>query len=231
VYGWRTGAALTTRDGVFCLKYEYGHDRVNGDYNTVGGFVNIGFQLENVLNGESPFTLPEPVFSSPRNLRRMLTQKVKREWHEPAAIVQSRTSVVGGGAGCDEFLASLTVLGSGGVYGVNDTPFPPFPHTSLDPTKSIVVEFDYQFDTAPIGGSAFWEPAVINAGFTAFNFFAGSVPTGQSGHLSITLNGAGLNQSNFTSTNADPSQVVFLNIIAGGTNSLAITNVCIHFNQ
>ena len=90
VYGWRTGADLTTRDGAFSLKYEYGHDRVNGDYNTVGGFVNIGFQLENVFNGESPFTLPEPIFNSPRNLRRMLTQKVKRDWHQPTAVVQSR---------------------------------------------------------------------------------------------------------------------------------------------
>jgi Inverse autotransporter, beta-domain len=87
VYGWRTGADLTTRDGVFSLKYEYGHDRVNGDYNTVGGFVNIGFQLENVLNGESPFTAPEPIFNSPRNLRRMLTQKAKRDWHQPTAVI------------------------------------------------------------------------------------------------------------------------------------------------
>ena len=56
VYGWRTGADLTTRDGVFCLRYDYGQDKINGNYNTVGGFVNIGFQAENLLKGESPFT-------------------------------------------------------------------------------------------------------------------------------------------------------------------------------
>jgi len=93
VYGWRTGADLTTRDGVFSLKYEYGHDKINGAYNTVGGFVNIGFQLENVLNGESPFTAPEPVFKSPRNLRRMLTQKVKRDWHQPTAVVLANAAL------------------------------------------------------------------------------------------------------------------------------------------
>ena len=104
VYGWRTGADLTTRDGVFSLKYEYGHDGVNGSYNTVGGFVNIGFQLENVLNGESPFTLPEPIFNSPRNLRRMLTQKVKRDWHQPTAVVLTRTVSTAAGGRRLEFL-------------------------------------------------------------------------------------------------------------------------------
>jgi hypothetical protein len=89
VYGWRGGADLTTRDGVFTLRYEYGRDRLDGDYNTVGGFVNVGFQLENLLSFESPFTLPEPVFRSPRNLRRMLGLKVKRNWCQPAAVLLS----------------------------------------------------------------------------------------------------------------------------------------------
>jgi hypothetical protein len=85
VRGWRGGADLTTRDGMFSVRYEHGQDRLNGDYNTVGGFVNVGFQLENVLSGESPFTMPEPVFRSPRNLRRLLGLKVKRNWHQPDA--------------------------------------------------------------------------------------------------------------------------------------------------
>jgi len=85
VYGWRGGADLTTRDGVFTLRYEYGSDRLNGDYNTVGGFVNVGFQLENLLSGEGPFTLPEPVFRSPRDIRRLLGLKVKRNWHQATA--------------------------------------------------------------------------------------------------------------------------------------------------
>jgi len=113
VYGWRGGADLTTRDGVFTVRYEYGHDRIDGYYNTVGGFVNIGFQMENLLNGESPFTLPEPVFRSPRNLWRLLGQKVKRNWYQPEAVVVARAtcpnlqgSMVGNGTsiGTDTFL-------------------------------------------------------------------------------------------------------------------------------
>ncbi len=92
VYGWRGGADLTTRDGVFALRYEYGHDRIDGYYNTVGGFVTVGFQLENLLSFESPFTMPEPVFKSPRDLRRLLGLKVKRNWHQPEAVVMARSS-------------------------------------------------------------------------------------------------------------------------------------------
>lgn len=94
VRGWRGGADLTTRDGVFTVRYEYGHDPINGYYNTVGGFVNVGFRLENLLSGESPFTLPEPVFRSPRDLRRLLGLKVKRNWHQPEAVVMTRSSTV-----------------------------------------------------------------------------------------------------------------------------------------
>jgi hypothetical protein len=97
VYGWRTGADLTTRDGVFSVRYEYGSDRLNGQYNTIGGFVNVGFQLENLLSFESPFTMPEPVFKSPRDLRRLLGLKVKRNWHQPAAVVLARQQKAGGG--------------------------------------------------------------------------------------------------------------------------------------
>src|SRR5208283_4088208 len=91
VQGWRGGADLTTRDGMFTVRYEYGHDRLNGDYNTVGGFVTVGFQLENLLSFESPFTMPEPVFRSPRDLRRLLGLKVKRNWYQPEAVVLARS--------------------------------------------------------------------------------------------------------------------------------------------
>ena len=97
VYGWRGGADLTTRDGMFTLRYEYGKDRLNGSYNTVGGFVNVGFQLENLFSGESPFMMPEPVFRSPRALRRLLGLKVKRNWHQPSAVAVSRAVT----PGCD----------------------------------------------------------------------------------------------------------------------------------
>lgn len=91
VRGWRGGADLTTRNGMFTLRYEYGHDPLNGYYNTIGGLVTVGFNLENVLSGKSPLTLPEPVFRSPRNLRRLLGLKVKRNWYQPEAVILARS--------------------------------------------------------------------------------------------------------------------------------------------
>ena len=77
-YGWRTGAELKSRDGALSLKYEAAHDRVNSTYHTIGGFVNVGLELEKLASGESPFVMPEPLFKSPRNLRRWFTRKVQR---------------------------------------------------------------------------------------------------------------------------------------------------------
>ncbi|MBI4966288.1 MAG: hypothetical protein HY913_23620 [Desulfomonile tiedjei] len=92
VYGWRTGGDLTTKNGTFTIRYEHGHDRIAGSYNTIGGFVNVGVQLDNLLKLESPFTAPEPVFKSPRNLERMLTQQVHRNWHLPNSVVFARSA-------------------------------------------------------------------------------------------------------------------------------------------
>ena len=87
VYGLRSGADLTTADGVFKVSAEYGNDRLTGQYGQVGAYVNIGFQAENIVKGESPFTKPEPIFRSPRNLRQMASQKVKRNWRKPSAVI------------------------------------------------------------------------------------------------------------------------------------------------
>jgi hypothetical protein len=95
VCGWNGGAEIKSRNGVFSVKAETGRDRINGTYYTVGGYANVGLQLENVLNGESPFTAPEPIFQSPRNLRRLLGLKVKRNWYAPATVVLSRMSKLG----------------------------------------------------------------------------------------------------------------------------------------
>ncbi len=82
-YGWNTEAEVRTRNGMFSAKAGTGHDPVNGWYHTVGGFVNVGLDFSNLLNGESPFGMPEPIFRSPRNLRRLLTQKVDRNYMSP----------------------------------------------------------------------------------------------------------------------------------------------------
>lgn len=89
--GYRTGADLTTRDGLLRFTADYGHDGVVGSYGSVGGYVTLGFQLENVLWGGSPFSMPEPVFQSPRNLRRLLTRPVHRLWNKPSSVVANPT--------------------------------------------------------------------------------------------------------------------------------------------
>jgi hypothetical protein len=89
-YGWNTEAEVRTRNGMFSVKAGTGHDPVNGWYHTVGGFVNVGLDFGNLLKGESPFEMPEPIFRSPRNLRRILGRKVVRRYSQPAAVIMAR---------------------------------------------------------------------------------------------------------------------------------------------
>lgn len=91
VYGWRAGGEVKTKDGMFSVKYEAGHDRVNRTYHTVGGFVNVGLEPERLLSGESPFVMPEPIFKSPRNLRRWLSRPVQRNTRQVAAVVTTKS--------------------------------------------------------------------------------------------------------------------------------------------
>jgi hypothetical protein len=144
VQGWRGGADLTTRDGVFTLRYEYGHDRINGSYNTVGGFVTVGFQLENLLNFESPFTLPEPVFKSPRDLRRLLGLKVKRNWYQPAAVVLTRSPVIPPSpppTPISVFTETETCLGRPGPPGQAYSLLGPVPVASTGAFTSLTITF------------------------------------------------------------------------------------------
>jgi hypothetical protein len=121
VYGWNAGAELRSRDGVFVVKYDVGHDKINKTYQTVGGFVNVGFQLENLLKGESPITMPEPIFRSPRSLWYMLTQPVKRDWHQPAAAILAQQAASQQAAGATPyFVFLLGPLHSGSMTYVQD---------------------------------------------------------------------------------------------------------------
>ena len=87
VYGLRSGADITTADGVFKVSAEYGNDRLTGQYGQVGAYINIGFQTDNILKGENPFTKPERIFRSPRNLRQFASQPAKRNWRKPSAVI------------------------------------------------------------------------------------------------------------------------------------------------
>ena len=173
VYGWNTGAELKSRDGMFVLKYDVGHDQVNRTYQTVGGFVNMGFQLENLLKGENPFTMPEPIFRSPRSLRHMLTQKVKRNWHQPSAVIPLRQS---SGTKTPQVLLATrttvagTVLWSGGTYGYaiffNEGAVPA---SIVSRLTSIVVTVTLSSNTSDqplqaviVVGLQFWAPDTIS---------------------------------------------------------------------
>ena len=110
VYGWNAGAELKSRDGMFVLRYNAGNDKVNQTYQTIGAFVNVGFQSENILKGESPFTKPTPIFKSPRNLWYMLTQTVNRDWFQPAAVVAAKSNPILAGGPGGVYTAALPLI-------------------------------------------------------------------------------------------------------------------------
>jgi hypothetical protein len=82
VSGYYAGAELKSRDGVFVLKYDVGYDKSNQVYQSVAAFMNMGFQLENLAAGKSPFVMPKPVFQSPRNMTTLTEAKVNRNWRQ-----------------------------------------------------------------------------------------------------------------------------------------------------
>jgi hypothetical protein len=235
VCGWRTGADLTTRDNTFSIRYEYGYDKVNGSYNTIGAFANVGFQLENIFRGESPVTMPQPIFASPRSLAWLLTRKVHRNWHQPTAVVLTNARGAGaGGSGCDRFVLALALVVEAGTTHVFDTAFPAFPRSSLDPTKHVVMEFDFDFKATPTGPLT-W---VIDVrapfpGVAAQNFFIAAAlppPTSASGHMSVTLSTIG-NQGNFITAGVDPDGMSLTVIAPGTAPGASFTNLCVRFNQ
>lgn len=91
-WGWRGTAELATRDGLATLRYEHGRDTINQSYDSVGAYINLAFDSQNLLNWGNPFTLPEPVFKNSRNMERNLTAKVRRNWHQPSAVILSRSA-------------------------------------------------------------------------------------------------------------------------------------------
>lgn len=79
VWGWQTGVELKSANGVLSAKFETAYDPVNDSYQAARACLNIGFQLEKLLEGRNPFGMPERIFSSPRNFNRF-TNKVNRHW-------------------------------------------------------------------------------------------------------------------------------------------------------
>jgi len=156
---------------MFVLQYTVGHDRVDKTYQTVGGFVNVGLQLENLLKGESPFTMPEPIFRSPRSLRHMLTEKVKRDWHQPAAMVLARSS--------SNISSSCSLQGS--VF----IPTPPTIIGSAHNTTSPLIPLIAPGTTVTIC----WCGALVDTPSVVFQFSDGTGPIYKTAPFTMTQGG------------------------------------------
>ena len=89
VYGYYAGAELKSRDGMYVMKYDVGYDNANQVYQSVSAFMNMGFQLENLLDGKSPFVKPKPVFQSPRNMTTLTEAKPNRNWRHTTQAAKS----------------------------------------------------------------------------------------------------------------------------------------------
>jgi hypothetical protein len=109
VYGYYAGAELKSRDGAYVVKYDVGYDNAFAFYQSVAAFVNMGFQLENLLDGKSPFVKPKPVFQSPRSMTTLTQAKPNRNWKH---TTQAATSAVVGARAqtCNCGLQTITVV-------------------------------------------------------------------------------------------------------------------------
>jgi hypothetical protein len=237
VYGWRTGADLTTRDGVFSLRYDHGDDAINGKYDTVGGFVNVGFQLDDLIRGKNPFEAPAPVFNSPRNLANQMVKSVKRDWHQPSSVVIAKSATRTRKCDTTRFFSvfPLNLISGPDVYaGLNS--FAPVPYTCLSPTGAITVSFNYDFHGVNPSGALIFIVAVFDSALNVDNddlrFVFEPPAISSSGDVSMTLPaGAPVPLQNaFVSTGSDPTQL-FITAIAPNTTTLDISNVQVIFNQ
>jgi hypothetical protein len=242
LYGWRVGADLTTRDNVFSLRYEHGEDKINGAYDTVGGFVSVGFQLENLAKGETPFTAPEPVFKSPRNLAAWLTQGVKRNWHQPSSVVVAKSTAVaaGGNSLTRTFPNPFPMTAGPGIFTTigGTQSFTDVPFASLSPTGNITVSFDYDFSGFSPTVVASFAVSVYDSTLSrrvdgAIALLPAISPSGHIGPITLNL-GSGTpfpNQNAFVSTGTNPSRISIAVVTVNSAPTLTISNVQIVFNQ
>lgn len=241
--GWNGGAELKSRDGMFVLKYEAGHDRLDSTYQTIGGYVNVGFQVENLLKGESPFSPPTPIFRSPRNLSYMANQPAGRNWSQPTAVVVTRPGQAlasSGGGNLSVFFGDIPMV-LGGLFAFVSDPYPfDFPSTvpvaSLDPDANMTYQFSFDSDAS---ADSTWE--VFVAASTGTEFLAGDVAfNGASGSVGpVPLNAAGslgppFNQSAFTIPGTTPTRLTLhITRFAGSTvpTYVNVSNAVVYFNQ
>jgi hypothetical protein len=221
--GYTGGAELKSRDGMFVLKYEAGYDRLDNTYQTIGGYVNVGCQLENVIKGESPFTAPTPIFRSPRNLSYMANQPAARNWNQPTAVVLTRpgranlASAAVGGCALSRNTEGGPVPAS---YPYLINPFAPVDSAELNPDLYVTVTFTY---TNTSDASSIYLEVDSDTQWVDTNT---AIPGNSSGIATVQLC---VNQSPFVSHNESP--YYFLSVNNDSSNSVTITDVIICFNQ
>jgi hypothetical protein len=147
-WGWRGSAELTTGDGAFTLRYEHGYDRIDQSYDSIGAYVNWAFDSQNLLSGRNPFTWPEPVFKNSRNVDRNLTAKVRRNWHQPSALILARSAAAE---------RSLTLIAQRSITGTLTRPAPgaflipglfaPIPQDIANSARKIIVQLSVSGNT------------------------------------------------------------------------------------
>lgn len=216
IYGYYGGAELKSRDGMFALKYYVGNDKINKTYQIIGGFINIGFRLDKLISGENPVSMPEPIFKSPRNLRRMITEKVKRDWEQsyvPGMAAITSASLSGG--------LCRTVEDASWYVSTQPAPFTSVPWSQLDPNLFVHVTLTYinTYSTTHL-------PVKVSVG----SYYSGSVQSpdfsasDQEPHT-VTLQLCG-SQRIFKDNNLSP-----FSFWVSGSGYVSLLNVTICFNQ
>ena len=58
VRGYYVGSDCRSPDGMYRLEYVVGQDAISGRYQNLGFYFTVGFRVENIFSGNSPFTKP-----------------------------------------------------------------------------------------------------------------------------------------------------------------------------
>jgi hypothetical protein len=93
ILGWRGGADLRASGGLFGLKYEFGQDRVNSSYHTIGASLCVPLQLENLLEGKWPFSYPNSFLRRGLHFEDLAKGNVTRNWRQHQTVVTARPTL------------------------------------------------------------------------------------------------------------------------------------------
>ena len=58
VRGYYVGSDFRSSDGMYRLEYTVGQDAISGKYQNLAFYFTVGFRVENIFSGNSPFTKP-----------------------------------------------------------------------------------------------------------------------------------------------------------------------------